>query len=345
MVAVQVAAHPHGGLSLSMPTKMPIYCGAVALVVAAAGAVPAVAEAANVRRVALSDGLTSVDFQVLHRTGTRPPAILLSTSPASLRCRVADYSYINHERRARFRMAIRCPRARRGARAKLTFRAPFRRTFRLSNGAGTVRVEVDEPRGDVRPLGRLTTRPRNTDCKVTRSRVQTGSRRFTATARVRCRGLPANARGVLAIGGLIAAEASASTLSSARAAAPQARAAAIRQGCESPSTLDVGRESVSWKDCHTGPFTLGPWQSQWVGHIGSRPQFQCESGWTRHINAFDTPAAWLAIGHFAVDLVTDPSDAWAWSWRLGLVTNWQFRGDVTFWWKYRCFRVNRSIRG
>jgi hypothetical protein len=328
-----------------MPTKTAVSCGAVALAAVAAAAVPAVAGAATVRTVALHGGVTSVDLQVPHRTGTRPPAILLSTSPASLRCSVADYSYINHGRRARFRMRIRCPQVPRGARATLAFRAPFLRTFGLRNGAGTVRVEVDKPRGDALPLGRLTTRPRNADCEIARSRVQSRSRRFTATARVRCRGLAPSAKGVLAVGGLIAADQRAFIGSSARAAALKARAAAIRQGCDSPSTLDVGRESVSWKDCHTGPFTLGPWRSQWVGHIGSTPQFQCESGWTRHINAFDTPVAWTTIGHFAVDLVTDPSDAWAWSWRLGLVTNWQFRGDVTFWWKYRCFRVNRSIRG
>jgi hypothetical protein len=344
-----VRVHLHHAASLfarkdndARRTRTAAYCGAVALlVVAAAAAVPAVAGAATVRTVALRGGLTSVDFQVPHRTGKNPPAILLSTSPASLRCSVGGYSYINHERRARFRMEIRCPQARRGARAKLVFRAPFLRVFRLRNGAGTVRVEVDKPRGDALPMGRLTTRPRDTDCKVARSRVKTGSRRFRATARVRCRGLPANAKGVLAVGGLIAADGPTSTRSSAQAASPKARAAVIRQGCEDPKTLEALGRSISWKDCHTGPFTLGPWQSQWVGHVGSTPQFQCEPGWTRHFSAFDAPAAWLAIGHFGVDLVTDPSNAWYWSWRLGLVTNWQFRGDVTFWWKYRCFRLNR----
>jgi hypothetical protein len=311
------------------------------LVVAAAAAQPAVANAAITRTTALGGGVTSVDLQVPHRTGKGPPAILLSTSPASLRCSVADYSYINHERRARFRMRIRCPQARRGARAKLVFRAPFRRTFPLENGAGTVRVEVDQPRGDVLPLGRLTTRPRDTDCRLVRSRMRRGLRRFTAAARVHCRGLPANAKGVLAVGGLIAAD---ERVSTARAAAPTARAAAIRGGCEDPITFALGGESVSWKDCHAGPFGLGPWQSQWVGHIGSTPQFGCEPGWTRHFSAFDAPAAWAAIGRFGVDLVTDPDNAWAWSWRLGVVTNWQFSGHITFWWKYRCFRVIRTAR-
>ncbi len=303
---------------------------------------PAVASTPTVRTVALREGLTSVDLSLRHKPGWSPPAIVLSTTRASRRCSVTDYRYTTQELRGRFRMRIRCPQAQRGARATLRFRAPLRKAFPLSNGAGTVRVQVDKPPGDALPMGRLTTRPPETDCTVRRSRVQVGSRRFTATARVHCRGLPANAKGVLAVGGLIADDVSASIAGSAAAAAPKARAAAIREGCEDPSTLEVLGESTSWKDCHTGPFTLGPWRSKWVGHIGSTPQFGCESGWQRSINAFDTPAAWLAIGSFRVDLVTDPGNAWAWSWKLGLVTNWQFSGDVTFWWRYRCFRVNRA---
>ena len=271
-------------------------------------------------------------------TGSGPPAILLSTSPARLRCAVADYSYINRERLARFRMRIRCPQARAGARAKLVFRGPLVRQFRLRNGAGTVRIVVDKPRGDARPLGSLTTRPRNADCRTTRSRVRVGSHRLIATARVRCRRLPPGAKGVLAVGGLIAARGSAISEKPRRASAPAATAAGITAGCEAPTRITLGKETASWKDCHTGPFTLAPWQSQWVGHIGSTPQFQCESGWVRHFGALEHPLAWATIGNFRVDLVTDPGNAWAWSWRLGLVTNWQFSGDITFWWKYRCFR-------
>lgn len=170
--------------------------------------------------------------------------------------------------------------------------------------------------------------------------MQIRARRFTATARVSCRGLPANAKGVLAVGGLIAADKPALSATAAQTAPPTASAAGISQGCETPNTLDIVDQSVSWKDCHSGPFTLGPWQSQWVGHIGSTPQFQCEAGWIRRFSALEHGAAWLAIGRFGVDLVTDPSDAWSWSWRFGLVTNWQFSGNITFWWKYRCFRFN-----
>jgi hypothetical protein len=323
-----------------------VHRGAVALfLIAVAMALPAVAGAKTVRRPALQAGVTHVDLRVPHRTGTSPPAILLSTRPANLRCSVSDYSYLVHERRGHFQMRIRCPHARPGARARLVFAHPLRRTLRLKNGTGTIRVKVDKPLGDARPLGRLTTHPRDRDCRVTRSHMRTRPRHFTATARVRCRGLPPHARGVLAVGGLIAADRSTGIRPPTRAAGTRVAGAEIHQGCEDPSTLAVLKESVSYKDCFTGPFILGPWQSQWVGHIGSTPQFGCEPGWTRHINALDTPAAWLAVGHFGVDLVTDPSRAWAWSWRLGLVTNWQWSGDVTFWWKYRCFHVNSTIRG
>jgi hypothetical protein len=315
------------------------------LLIAVAAALPDVAGAATVRRPALHGGLTKVHLRVPQTTGNSPPAILLSTRPADLRCRVLHYSYRVHEERARFGMRIRCPKARHGARARLVFDHPLRRVFRLRNGTGTIRVKVDKPRGDALPLGRLTTHPRDRDCRVIRSHLRARPHLFTAQARVRCRGLPAHARGVLSVGGLIAADPATDMRRPARAAGPTAKSAAITAGCEEPNIFTAFNESVSWKDCHTGPFTLGPWQSQWVGHIGSTPQFNCEPGWTRHINGIDTPAAWLAIGHFGVDLVTDPDDAWYWSWRLGLVTNWQFRGDITFWWKYRCFHVNRTIRG
>jgi hypothetical protein len=95
---------------------------------------------------------------------------------------------------------------------------------------------------------------------------------------------------------------------------------------------------VLWKDCYTGPFRLGPWQSQWVG-IGVNPK--CEAGWSRNFDVLRAPAAWLAIGlgHMDVDLIHDPASAWWYSWGVGLVTNWQWSGDITLNFKYRCFRM------
>jgi hypothetical protein len=329
-------------------TSRPMHRGAVALsLIAVAMALPAVAGAKTVRRPALHAGVTKVHYRVRHTTGNNPPAILLSTRPASLRCSVSHYGYIVHEQRTRFDMRIRCPHARRGARARLVFGKPLRRVFRIGNGTGTVRVKVDKPRGDALPLARLSTRPRKGDCRIKGEHLRARPHHFTAKARVRCRDLPAHARGVLSVGGLIAADPATDMRSPRRAAGPRASSAAIHAGCEEPNIFTAFNESVSWKDCHTGPFTLGPWQSQWVGYIGTAPHFDCEAGWTRNINIIDTPAAWAAIAvrRTDVDLVTDPDDAYWWSWRLGLVTNWQFSGDITFWWKYRCFHVNRTVRG
>lgn len=325
-------------------------CGAAAVTVLAVAAVTSgVAAADSVRHVPLKAGVTKVDLKVKHTTGRRPPAIVLSTSPASLRCSVARYSYVNREDKANFKMRIRCPQAGRGARAKLVFGPPLIRTFPLHDGAGTVLVEVDKPRGDVQPLGRLTTRPGDSECSAGRSRLETGPSLFTATTAVRCRDLPENARGILAVGGLMAPDAEASVSSvpagSAPAPAPAPRAAAVEGGCPTPNRLTVGKEDVLWRDCLADSFTLGPWGSQWVGYIGQAPPKNCEAGWVRNLNAFDTPAAWLTVGGNKVDLVTDPGNAWSWSWRLGLVTNWQFSGDVTFWWRYRCFQVLRTTKG
>jgi hypothetical protein len=95
---------------------------------------------------------------------------------------------------------------------------------------------------------------------------------------------------------------------------------------------------VSWKDCYTGPFRLGAWESQWVG-IGLNPN--CEAGWSRKFDVLRAPAAWLAVGlgHQDVDLIHDPDRAWWYSWFSGLVTNWQFSGDITFNFRYRCFQM------
>jgi hypothetical protein len=313
------------------------------VIVAVAMAFASSATAATVRSVALTRGATKVSVRVPQVNGSRPPAILMSTRPAGLRCSVDGYRYINRERSGRFQTTLRCPQARAGARARFVFRAPLIRRFGLRNGVGTVRLVVDKPRGDVRPLARLSTQPRDTDCTATRSRVRVSARRLTATARVRCHGLPRHARGQLAVGGLIAARTSAVSQTAAAAIAPapaERTAAEISAGCEGPITVTLGGHSASWKYCYEAPFTLGPWQSHWVGHIGTTPQFGCPGGWVRHFPALEHPLAWATIGNFNVDLVTDPSSAWAWSWRLGVVSNWQFSGDVTFWWQFRCFRFS-----
>jgi hypothetical protein len=35
----------------------------------------------------------------------------------------------------------------------------------------------------------------------------------------------------------------------------------------------------------------------------------------------------------------EPTDSWAWSYVLGLVTNWQFRDSITAMWSWNCYQV------
>jgi hypothetical protein len=332
--------------------------GAGVLAIAVVAALPASAGAATTRSVSVKRGVTNVNVRVLQQTGAGPPAILLSTSSAAGRgCLVKRYSYVNRQRYGHFRMAIRCPRARAGARARLVFRAALMRRFRMRNGAGTVRIAVDKPRGNVRPMVQLITHPRDTDCTASRARIRASATRLTATARVRCHDLPANATGELAVGGLIAAHralvSSASATTAARSAAPTTATHSristalpaqdavdddISSGCRDPYTISVGGSAVHWRYCYGGSFALGPWEGKLVGF--SAPDFGCPDGWTRRFNILEHTAAWLAVGYFNTELVTNPSSAWAWTWRLGLVANWQFSGDIEFSWQYRCFRFS-----
>ena len=311
---------------------------AIAAVIATA---PGAARAATVFTVGLRDGVTTVDQQVPHQTGARPPAILLSTQPAGARCSVVEYHYGDHGRWGRFQMALRCRHVAPGARARVVFRAPYLRSFPLRDGSGSIRVRVDKPLGNALPLGELTTVPRDSNCQVTPRGARNDGHHFTATARVTCRGLPPNARGVLAVGGLLAGGAPAELshvplTGSASTSSPMA-VTARGSGCTDVSTLQiVVRQIVAWKDCFSGPFTLGPWQSQWVG-LGT-PSFSCEPGWRRNLT-LDAFLAYFAINRTGVWLTTEPSDAWWYSWKLGLVTNWQFSGAITFNFTYRCFQL------
>ena len=318
---------------------------ATALTVSVALA-PGVGQAATTRTFAIHGGVTTVDLRVPHTTGTRPPAILLSLHPRRLRCRVLGYHYGNLNRAGRFALRLRCSAAPRRAQGRLAFRAPIIRSFRLRNGNNTLRVRLDKPRGNALPLGDLRAGGRKGACRVGLTSTRTLENEFIATVRVRCRGLRRDARGTLAIGGLLAARrAQAQPVSHGPAlrsdsAAPTTAGAVTANTCDAVSKVVIpSQPTVLWKDCFGGPFRLGPWQSQFVG-IGT-PVFNCESGWSRNLDAFRAPGAWLLVGRTSVDLTTDPEDAWwySWVWVAGLVTNWQFRGDITFRFRYRCFQI------
>jgi hypothetical protein len=310
-----------------------------AVVAAAIACAPGASRAATVLTIGLRHGLTTVDQQVPHDTGARPPAIMLTTRPAGARCSVIEYHYGAHGPRGRFQMTLRCLHVPRGARASLVFRAPYMRSFPLFNGSSSIRVRIDTPLGNALPLGELTTVPRGTDCRVTRTGAHDSGHHFAATAWLTCRRLPRNARGVLAVGGLLAGgtPVKLSHLSPGGSAATSSRTAitARSSGCTDVNTLQIlTKQTVAWKDCFSGPFTLDPWQSQWVG-LGT-PRFSCESGWRRNLT-LDAFIPFLA--RTDVWLTTEPGDAWAYSWNFGLVTNWQFSGAITFNFTYRCFQV------
>ena len=203
-------------------------------------------------------------------------------------------------------MKLRCPRAPRGAQARLVFRAPYVRVFSLRNGTAPVRVSLDKPPGNVRPLGDLTTRPRDTNCKATPTGSHVSTHQFTASARVECHGLPVHAKGAVAVGGLLAAGGIAMTPSTMATATT-----AAAPGCREPSKLTFGGHTIEWRDCFGHPYTLGPWQSM---YFGVAPPPLCPAGWTLG----NGPIGGIARNLFPPYLHTEPESAWYWSNILGV---------------------------
>lgn len=329
--------------------------GTVALIAVAAFALLWItsspgAEASQVRNVQLHNGPNSVQLRVEHTTRDLPPAIVFSTRPRGDKCSVRSYRYGNRQARGRFSSIIFCRGLDRGARARFVFRAPYKREFDLQNGSHVIRVSIDKPRGRALPLGSLTTRPRNTDCEVFPAGRRVGAHRFKARAKMACEDVPPGSTGVLGVGGLVTPDRafrmrSAVVSDDFRAEAPPVApgasvSARVPDGkCEEPTVVAVkGFKTLHWKDCYTGSFTLGPWQTQWIGIGGPSPQ--CESGWSRTLSFHDAPPAYLLVMKRGLEMDTDP-ESWWYSWYniTGTVTNWQFSGDVNFRFIYRCFRV------
>ena len=151
------------------------------------------------------------------------------------------------------------------ARARFRFRSPYVRSFRLTEGTATLRLEADKPPGDVWPLGALRTNVRRAACTATPARPVITDATFTATARVRCDDLPAHARGTLALGGLLApggagATATAAASPPATPASPDARAAATHCQPEFNVTV-VGQNVISAVRCDGKKRTIRPFET------------------------------------------------------------------------------------
>jgi hypothetical protein len=298
-----------------------------------AAAFSTAAAAQTVKTIAIHNGVTSVTLTVPHTTGSRPLAILLSTSPANLRCSVLGYRYHAFNTKGTFHMRIRCQKVRRGARARLVFRSPYVRVFKLQNGTGTINIRLDKFPGTVVPLGQLTTRPRSTNCTAVPTGSHVGTHQFTASARVTCHGLPRNAQGVLAVGGLLAPSPSAVT----RSTDTQARIASVKP-CSSRRTLSLLGHSLSWEYCYTPGVTLKPWQSTIVGIYPPNPP--CPSGWLTAGQVSPRALGVLLNGFYPPAVYVEPTDSWWWSDVFGIVTNWEFTHNITVMWQYNCYQVH-----
>jgi hypothetical protein len=258
-----------------------------------------------------------------------------------------SYRYHAYKARGVFGMRIRCRKLGSGARARLVFRAPYVRVFKLRNGTGTLNIRLDKFPGTAVPLGQLSTRPRTTRCTAVPTVRHIGKHVFTASARVSCRGLPRDAKAVLAVGGLLAPRPSAATRSadllaqsapSATASHTTASIAAVKP-CGSPRTLSLLGHSVSWRYCYGGGINLGPWQS---AYFGQAPTQRCPSGW---VNDDQVEPRFLGIvlsNYYPPAVYVEPTTAWAWSysWVFGTVTNWQFSGSITAMWSWNCYQVH-----
>jgi hypothetical protein len=230
-----------------------------------AGAAPAQGAGAFTRSVAVRDGLTKIYLRVPHRTGSRPPAILLSVRPHRGKCSASGFIYQAIEAAGRMRVRLRCAGLAHGARAVFLFRGPYVRHFRLTDGAGVLRIKVDKPPGDVRPLGSLEARPEGVDCTAYPGKPVITSSSFSASVRIACGDLPNNARGTLAIGGLLAGQAPRATSASiapahSRAPTVTARPAYVSCHPELNFTL-VGITVLEAQFCVGKKRTIGRWET------------------------------------------------------------------------------------
>lgn len=329
-----------------------VVCATVFAVLFAALAIsPGGADAKIVRTMSLNDGINTAQFKVPHRTKSLPPAIVYSTSPADLKCAAVDYRYGARETRGRMKISIRCQDTPKNASAKLVFRAPYVRQFPLRNGTSRIRIRADKPRGTTRPLGSLTTIPRNTNCDVSPTGTKTGPKQSTATAKISCKDLPDGAKGIFGLGGLVSegqldkpgtAAAVTSSYQGATTSGLSDFIDRFRAGnygpdkCDPEKTLDLkGQKTFRWKTCYSVSFVLGPWESERVGF--GTPNGQCEGGWNRNFTVTEAPGQWL-FSNFSVSMWTEPDTRWyGWSW--GLVTNWQINENIEFRFQWNCYRI------
>ena len=305
---------------------------------------PAGASAAPIKRTVPLDGkVTQVRMAVHHKSGSQPPAILLSTAPRRVDCAANGFRYTSHNRQGRLRVTLTCSDLSENSRAEFKIRRPYAREVAISDGTGKVRLKLDKPAGDAVPLVGLTTEPKGTNCETTPRSMHVGRDEFRATASVTCNDLPRNARGELAVGGLLAPnhidlqhrEPTRADFAAAEAAASSEGAERARKPCDDPYTVSLGGGSVTKQVCYTEPTRLGPWQSWFIGSGPRAASAPCVSPWYAHS---------LLNVVFPVSLDVDPYSGW-YSYYFGVVTNWRAWTDVDFSFAYSCYQSTPIPKG
>ena len=169
------------------------------------------ASAAGKRKFKLRNGSNEIDLTFEH-TGRgaslarsrRPPAIYFSTEPADADCRAERMHLPVIDGIGSLSLDVRCRGLKGGATARLKIRKAIRRSFPLSKGDGTIRVNLDKPAGKVAPFVHLSTGPGSAPCDVEDRKVRMRRDEVDLRVDAHCGQVPRDARGKLYVGGLLA---------------------------------------------------------------------------------------------------------------------------------------------
>ena len=166
--------------------------------------------AGNVFRLRNGTNQLALGFEQ-SRHSRRPPAIYLATNPPDADCRARRLHVPVIDGSGAALIELRCRGLTRGATARVTIRKGIRRTFPLHEGRGTMHIRLDKPPGTVEPLVHLSTRPSNVPCRTVRHRLRLTRTTMDLRLAGRCGRAARDAVGALYVGGLLAANGSASS--------------------------------------------------------------------------------------------------------------------------------------
>ena len=172
---------------------------------ATASTAPAAAASHRGTRFALRNGKNRIAVSFKQpRRGRRPPSFYLTTSPAAADCSARRMHTAVMDGAGGMVLTLSCDGVRKGATGRLRIRKAIRRTFRLREGDGTVKIHLDKPPGRIEPLVYLRTRRAKAACKVRDRKLRLGRRTFDLRIDAHCGRVGRRAVGKLYVGGLLA---------------------------------------------------------------------------------------------------------------------------------------------